>query len=73
MRDDPIVIAGMARTPIGAFQGSLSSIPAPKIGGIAIKEAINRAGLNPEEIDDVIMGLCLFAGLKQAPARQARH
>ena len=73
MRDDPIVIAGMARTPIGAFQGSLSSIPAPKIGGIAIKEAINRAGLNPEEIDDVIMGLCLFAGLKQAPARQASH
>ena len=70
---DPIVIVGAARTPMGGFQGSLSDMSAPELGGAAIRAAIARAGVKPEEIEDVVMGLCLFAGLKQAPARQAAH
>ncbi len=73
MLENPVVIVGMARTPIGAFQGALSPATAPELGGVAIKEAVKRAGLQPDEVDDVVMGLCLFAGLKQAPARQAAH
>ncbi|MBL94608.1 MAG: Acetyl-CoA acetyltransferase [Alphaproteobacteria bacterium MarineAlpha3_Bin5] len=73
MLENPVVIVGMARTPIGAFQGALSSATAPELGGVAIKEAVKRAGLQSDEVDDVVMGLCLFAGLKQAPARQAAH
>ena len=70
---DPIVIVGMARTPMGGFQGSLSSLSAPELGGAAIRSAIKHAKISPDAIDDVIMGLCLFAGVKQAPARQAAH
>ena len=70
---DPIVIVGAKRTPMGGFQGDLSTVPAPQLGGIAIRAALDQAGVAPEEVDDVIMGLCLFAGLKQAPARQAAH
>lgn len=70
---DPIVIVGAARTPMGGFQGSLSDVTAPELGGVAIRAAVARAGVKPEDIDDVVMGLCLFAGLKQAPARQAAH
>ncbi|MEE9318670.1 MAG: acetyl-CoA C-acyltransferase [Rhodospirillales bacterium] len=70
---DPIVIVGAARTPMGGFQGELSAVPAPELGGVAIKAALDRAGVAPGDVDDVIMGLCLFAGLKQAPARQAAH
>ncbi len=70
---DPIVIVGMARTPMGGFQGSLSSLSAPELGGAAIHSAIKNAQISPDAIDDVIMGLCLFAGVKQAPARQAAH
>ncbi|WNJ98233.1 acetyl-CoA C-acyltransferase [Thalassospiraceae bacterium LMO-JJ14] len=70
---DPIVIVGAARTPMGGFQGSLSDMSAPELGGAAIRAAVARAGVKPEEIEDVVMGLCLFAGLKQAPARQAAH
>lgn len=73
MQDDPIVIVGSARTPMGGFQGSLSEVSAPELGGVAIRAAVERAGVKPEEIEDVVMGLCLFAGLKQAPARQAAH
>ncbi len=72
-KKDPIVIVGAARTPMGGFQGSLSDMSAPELGGAAIKSAVARAGVKPEDIEDVVMGLCLFAGLKQAPARQAAH
>ncbi len=64
------IIAG-CRTPIGKFQGGLAGIPAPKLGAIAVAEAIRRAGVKPEEVDEVIMGNVLSAGLGQAPARQA--
>ncbi|MDA0998580.1 MAG: acetyl-CoA C-acyltransferase [Proteobacteria bacterium] len=73
MREDPIVIVGAARTPMGGFQGSLGGVSAPELGGVAIRAAVERAGVKPEDVEDVVMGLCLFAGLKQAPARQAAH
>lgn len=73
MQQDPIVIAGAARTPMGGFQGSLSPLSAPELGGRAVKAAVERAGIAPEDVQDLIMGLCLFAGVKQAPARQAAH
>ena len=73
MLEDPIVIVGAARTPMGGFQGSLASMSAPELGGYAIQAAIERAGIYPEDVEDLIMGLCLFAGVKQAPARQAAH
>src|SRR5574338_53924 len=65
------VILSAARTPIGRFQGSLSSVPATHLGAIAIKAAVERAGINPEEIEEVIMGNVVQAGEGQAPARQA--
>ena len=68
---DPIVIAGMARTPIGDFQGGLSASSAPELGAAAIRAALGRAGVPPEDVDEVIMGCVLPAGLGQAPARQA--
>ncbi len=71
--NDPIVITGAARTPMGGFQGDLRDLSAPELGGAAIEAALDRAGVAPGDVDDVIMGLCLFAGLKQAPARQAAH
>tara|TARA_R110002095_G_scaffold106947_2_gene93831 strand:+ start:1260 stop:2447 length:1188 start_codon:yes stop_codon:yes gene_type:complete len=71
MSDDPIVIVGMARTPMGGFQGDLSDVKAPQLGSIAIEAAMSRAGVTGEDIDEVIMGCVLPAGLGQAPARQA--
>ena len=71
MQDDPIVIAGMARTAMGGFQGDLKDVPAPQLGATAIRAAVERAGLAPADIDEVIMGCVLPAGLGQAPARQA--
>ena len=68
---DPIVIAGTARTPIGDFQSGLSAVSAPELGATAIKAALGRAGVPPEDVDEVIMGCVLPAGLGQAPARQA--
>ncbi len=68
---DPIVITGAARTPMGGFQGSLSGASAPELGANAIRSAIRRAGVAPEEVDEVFMGCVLPAGLGQAPARQA--
>lgn len=68
---DPIVIASYARTPTGAFQGTLSSLTAPELGATAIKAAIERASLHSKDIHEVIMGCVLQAGLGQAPARQA--
>lgn len=66
-----VIIAGACRTPIGAFQGALASVPAPVLGSIVVKEAVQRAGLDPKKIDEVIMGCVLPAGVGQAPARQA--
>ncbi|MBM3580818.1 MAG: acetyl-CoA C-acyltransferase [Alphaproteobacteria bacterium] len=68
---DPVVIAAAARTPMGGFLGDLKDVSAPALGATAIKSAVERARVKPDEIDEVIMGLCLFAGLGQAPARQA--
>lgn len=68
---DPIVIASYARTPMGAFQGGLSSVKATALGSVAVKAALERAGLRGEQIDQIIMGCVLPAGLGQAPARQA--
>lgn len=66
-----IVIISMARTPIGSFNGSLSKIPAPKLGAVAIKGALKKINLNPDLVDEVYMGNVLQAGEGQAPARQA--
>lgn len=68
---DPIVIVGQARTPMGGFMGDLAAVKATDLGATAIRAAISRAGLASEDIDEVIMGCVLPAGLGQAPARQA--
>ena len=66
-----VVIVSVARTPIGSFMGSLSTIPAPKLGAIAIKGAMDKINLSPDEVDEVLMGNVVQAGTGQAPARQA--
>ena len=66
-----VVILSAARTPIGRFLGGLAGIPAPRLGSIVIAEAVRRAGIGREQVDEVIMGNVLSAGLGQAPARQA--
>lgn len=66
-----VVIVGAARTPVGAFNGSLSSLPAHQLGAVAIKEALNRAKVAPGEVAEVILGQVLTAGMGQNPARQA--
>jgi len=68
---DPIVIAGAARTPIGAFQGDFKHLTAPQLGAVAIRAAIERAGIPSDSVDEVLMGCVLSAGIGQAPARQA--
>ena len=71
MKDDPVTILSAKRTPIGNFQGSLKNSSATELGSIAIKACLDDAKINPEQIDSVIMGCVLPAGLGQAPARQA--
>lgn len=66
-----IVIVNGARTAMGGFQGALSGVTAPELGAVTIKEAIARSGLQPTDVEEVIMGCVLPAGLKQGPARQA--
>jgi len=66
-----VVLAGACRTAIGTMGGQLSSIPAPDLGALAIKEALKRAGVKPEQVDEVYMGNVIQAGLGQNPARQA--
>jgi len=66
-----VVVVSAARTPIGSFLGVLSSIPAPKLGAIAIKGTLEKIGLKPELIDEVLMGNVVQSGAGQAPARQA--
>ena len=68
---DFIVILGAARTPMGAFQGDFASLAAHDLGGAAIKAAVERSGIAPEQVDEVLFGNCLMAGQGQAPARQA--
>jgi acetyl-CoA C-acetyltransferase len=68
---DDVVIAGACRTPIGSFLGSLSALPAPRLGAVVIREALRRAGVNPGDVQEVIMGNVISAGVGQAPARQA--
>ena len=71
MNNDPIVIVSAARTPMGGFQGELKGFAAPELGAAAIRAAVERAQLKPEDVQEVIMGCVLPAGLGQAPARQA--
>lgn len=71
MHHDPIVIVSAARTPLASFQGEFSSLPAHALGTIAIRAALERAGLDPARVDEVFLGNVLAAGLGQAPARQA--
>jgi acetyl-CoA C-acetyltransferase len=71
MTPDPIVIVGLARTPMGGFQGELKGFTAPELGAAAIRAAVERAKLKPEDVQEALMGCVLPAGLGQAPARQA--
>ena len=68
---DPIVIVSAARTPMGSFQGDFSTLAAHDLGGVAIQAAVERAGIAPELVTEVLFGNCLMAGQGQAPARQA--
>ena len=70
-KETEAVILSAARTPIGKFQGALSSVPATQLGAIAVRAAVERAGINAEEIEEVIMGNVVQAGEGQAPARQS--
>jgi acetyl-CoA C-acetyltransferase len=71
MTHDPIVIVGAARTPMAAFQGEFSSLTAPELGAVAIRAALERSGVAPDAVDEVVFGCVLPAGQGQAPARQA--
>ena len=71
MNQDPVVIVGAARTPMGALQGELKDFAAPELGAVVIRAAVERAGVKPEDVEEVIMGCVLPAGQGQAPARQA--
>ena len=71
LQQDPIVIVGAARTPMGAFQGDFSALAAHDLGGAAIRAAVERAGVQPDAVGEVLFGNCLMAGQGQAPARQA--
>jgi acetyl-CoA C-acetyltransferase len=69
--NDPIVIVGAARTPMGAFQGDFSALSANELGAVAIRAAVERANIEPQHVQEVLFGNCLMAGQGQAPARQA--
>jgi acetyl-CoA C-acetyltransferase len=71
MHNDPVVIVAAARTPIGGLLGDFASLPAADLGGVAIKAAVERAGIVAGDVEEVIFGNCLMAGQGQAPARQA--
>ena len=71
MSNDPVVIVSAARTPMGGFQGDFASVSCAQLGSVAIKAAVERAGIKPDQVDEVIMGCVLPAGQGQAPARQA--
>lgn len=69
--NDPVVIVAAARTPMGGFQGDLAALSSPELGAAAIQAAVSRSGLGPNQVNEVLMGCVLSAGLGQAPARQA--
>ena len=69
--EDPIVIVSATRTPLGGFQGDFNSLTAPQLGAAAIKAAVERAGVAPALVEEVVFGNVLQAGVGQAPARQA--
>lgn len=69
--NDPVVIVSAVRTPMGGLQGDFASLAAPELGAVAIRGAVERAGISPDDVQEVIMGCVLPAGLGQAPARQA--
>ena len=71
MSNDPVVIVSAARTPMGGFQGDFASLAGPQLGAAAIRAAVERAGIQPEQVQEAIMGNVLQAGVGQAPARQA--
>ena len=71
MDQSSVVILSAARTPIGGFQGELSSLTAPQLGAVAVKAAVERAGIAPSDVNETVMGCVLSAGIGQAPARQA--
>jgi len=71
MADTDVVIVAAARTPVGSFSGGLSSLPAHELGKVAIKAALERAGVDPKEVSEVILGQVLTAAQGQNPARQA--
>ncbi len=68
---ESIVIVSAARTPMGGFQGDFSSVSASELGAVAVREVVSRAGIAPEQVDELLFGNCLMAGQGQAPARQA--
>src|SRR4029077_7345529 len=68
---DQVVIISGCRTPVGKFQGSLSDLSATQLGAIAVREAVKRAGVDPRQVDECIMGNVVSAGLGENPARQA--
>jgi len=70
-QQDPIVIVSVARTPLGGFQGDFNGLTAPQLGAVAIKAAVERAGIKAEQVEEVVFGNVLQAGVGQAPARQA--
>ena len=72
MNNDPVVIVGLARTPMGAFQGELKSFAAAELGAAAIRAAVERAQIKPEEVDEVIMGCVLPAGRARHPRGRLR-
>ena len=67
---DPVIVSA-ARTPVGKFTGALASLPATRLGALAVREAVQRAGIDAEQIDEVLLGQVVTAGAGQAPARQA--
>ncbi|MCX5737395.1 MAG: acetyl-CoA C-acyltransferase, partial [Proteobacteria bacterium] len=71
MSQKEVVICSAVRTPVGSFQGALSSFSASDLGGVVVAEAVKRAGAKPEDVERVILGNVLTAGIGQAPARQA--
>ena len=71
MSADPVVILSYARTPMGSFQGALAGASATELGAAAVKAAVERGGVQPDQVDKIFMGCVLPAGLGQAPARQA--
>ncbi|VTO17134.1 Probable acetyl-CoA acetyltransferase [Brevundimonas vancanneytii] len=73
MSADPVVIVSYARTPMGGFQGALSDAKSTDLGAVAVKAALERAGLDANKVEQIIMGCVLPAGLGQAPARSGGH